>query len=283
MLVATKKNKNLSGLNKKYNQYKIKAPTEYEGVITHFYIAENNTQETVVEKLLPSYQTILVFVFGNHLIFSAEKKLEVIIEKCVVLGPIKKAISYSLLPRSAIFVVNFKDDAFYRFFGTAIIENSLPIHPDELLTENCFSILRNNLLKLKSYQEKIDFILAFCKPYLRPQDEIAKQLANFENFNLNPIKYVADSNNQTERNIQIKHKKYFGYSAKELSRYHRFLKAIQLINKKTSISKSVNWFEIIGECSYYDQSQFIHDFKYFINMTPSKYLSLQNSICNSTL
>ncbi|GJM34568.1 MAG: hypothetical protein DHS20C18_35690 [Saprospiraceae bacterium] len=272
----------MSKPNNKYNHYRIAVPTEYEKVITHFYFAENKSNEIITHQLIPSYQTILAFVFGRHLKLTNKEQIEVLFDKCIVFGPIKKSISYSLLPESSMLVANFKDDAFYRFFGTAIIEQSSPIHPDEFLSDNCFTVLWKHLSQLDNTQDRVDFILDFCKPYLRPQNKIAAQLTDFDHPTLNPIKVIADENNQTERNIQLNHKKYFGYSAKEINRYQRFLKAIQLIHEITSKNGNINWFDIIAECGYYDQSRLIHDFRYFLNLTPTKYLKLQESVCNPT-
>lgn len=223
-----------------------------------------------------------MFVFGNPLTLIDDEQTEMVLEKCTVFGPIKKSIHYSLSPDSSMLVVNFKDDAFYRFFGTALIEHSSPINPDELVLDNCFTILWNKLSQINKTQDKVDFILDFCIPYLRPQDHIAQQLSNFNSPTLNPIQVIADENSMTERNIQLNHKKYFGYSAKEFNRYKRFLQSIQLIHDKTSNNRSVNWFDIIVECGYYDQSQLIHDFKFYLNMTPSKYLKFQEFLCNPT-
>ncbi|HEY0298211.1 MAG TPA: AraC family transcriptional regulator [Arachidicoccus sp.] len=49
-----------------------------------------------------------------------------------------------------------------------------------------------------------------------------------------------------------------------------------------SNAKKIDWFDIISECGYYDQSQLIHDFKHYINLSPVKYLSFQQDICNPT-
>ena len=90
----------------------------------------------------------------------------------------------------------------------------------------------------------------------------------------------ASQHHQSERNIQTIHKKHLGYSAKELNHYQRFLRAIELIQDIASKSSKIDWFKIINECGYYDQSQLIHDFKNYINLSPTKYLKFQQDICN---
>ena len=137
----------------------------------------------------------------------------------------------------------------------------------------------SELNKIEDVNHQVNFILDFCKPYLRERNVIAKKLTNFSDENLNPIKYLASQQNQTERNIQLNHKKYLGYTSKEINRYQRFLKAIQLIQDIALTSTKIDWFEIINECGYYDQSQLIHDFKHYLNISPTKYLKFQQDIC----
>lgn len=264
----------------KYINFKIAVPTDYEEVFSHFYFAENTTGETITKTLLPSYQTILIFNFGTIAILKSSKKTEIEIEKCLVLGPIKQAFDYSLPPKSKILVANFKDDAFYRFFGNASLAQHLPLNPDDLLDENCFTALWSELNKINDTVHRINYILNFCKPYLKQRNEIVEQLINFKDEALNSIKYIASQQNQTERNIQLNHKKYLGYTAKEIHRYQRFLKAIELLQNKASTSTKIDWFEIINECGYYDQSQLIYDFKNYLKISPTKYLQFQQEICN---
>jgi AraC-like DNA-binding protein len=265
-----------------YNDYRVAVPPAFEDVVTHFYFAENKSHDTVTKTLLPSFQTILIFSFGSAVSFTTKQNTEVEIEKCLVVGPIKKAVDYSLLPNAEILVVNFKDDAFFRFFGDASIAEHVPIHPDELFNENCLTSLWFELKKISDTNLRVNHILEFCKPYLRDRNSITKQITDFEeNSSLNLIKAIAEKNELSERAVQIAHKKQLGYSAKELNRYQRFLKAVQLIQNIASDSSKMDWFEVIDECGYYDQSQLIHDFKYYINLSPTKYLKFQQDICSS--
>jgi len=268
------------GNDEKYNNFKISVPADFEEVFSHFYFAENKTSEVITKILLPSYQTILVFSLGTTISLRTKQNSEIILEKCLVLGPIKQAFSYSLPQNSEILVANFKDDAFFRSFGNATVAENLPLDPDSLLDENCFTSLWKELSKMQGINSRVNYILEFCRPYLKKQNNIIEQLTKFEQQTLNPIKSVASKQNQTERNIQINHKKHLGFSSKELNRYLRFLKAVKLVQQISLKSSKFDWFEIINECGYYDQSQLIHDFKHYINLSPSKYLKFQQDICN---
>lgn len=265
---------------KEYTNFRISVPVGFETVFSHFYFAENNTKQPVTQTLLPTYQTILLFCFGENAFMTTREKEVTEVNQCIVLGPVRQAFDYTLPSKTSILAANFKDDAFYRFFGKAVIEKYSAIHPDYLLNENCFTDLWHELSAIPATTEKVNHILDFCKPYLRDQEMTGKLLSSFKDENLNPVKTIAEQTRQSERSIQLKQKEQFGYSSKEINRYNRFLKAIQLIEKAIVQGHKVEWFEIISTCNYYDQSQLIHDFKHFLHLSPSQYLRFQQDICN---
>jgi AraC-like DNA-binding protein len=265
-----------------YNSYRVGIPAAFNEVFSHFYFGENRSSEAITQTLLPSFQTILIFCFGTPASLTTSHGDELVIDKCLVLGPIKQAFTYTLPAQSDVMVVTFKDDAFFRLFGTAVISQSEPVHPDRLLDENCFTILWSKLNELTDNHDRIDYILDFCRPYIRERNAVAAQIASFDNPGLSAVKELSEHNDLSERTLQITHKKHFGYSAKEIGRYQRFLKAIELIQANvTSNSFKIDWFEVVELCGYYDQSQLVHDFKYYLNLTPSKYLKFQQGICNA--
>jgi AraC-like DNA-binding protein len=262
------------------NNYQIAVPAAFQSVFSHFYFAANKTSFPITKTLLPSFQTILVFNFGTKSSLKSNDNTVLEVEKCIVLGPIKQAFEYTLEPNSEILVANFKEDAFYRFFGNALFD-SLPIHPDALIQEDCFTLLWEELKKLSDTQERVDYILDFCKPYLKERNTITTLLSDFQEANLSPIKTIASKINQTERNIQLHQKKFFGYTIKEVNRYQRFLKAVEQIQNNILNQSKTDWLTIVDQCGYYDQSQLIHDFKYYMNISPTKFLKFQNDICSS--
>lgn len=258
-----------------YKSYRIAVPKEFEQVFSHFYIAENQGYEIITKNLLPSFQTILVFNFGATIKLTSYQGKTLYIEQYMVLGPIKKSFEYSIFPASKVLVVNFKDDAFYRFFGVVGLGDTLPVNPHNWPVTNFFSYLWEQLSMAQTDQEQITLILNFCKPYLKTRPASIELLANFENKSQNPIKSVAYHTQQSERTIQQQHKKYFGFTAKEKVRYARFLKTIQYLQNNTCI----NWQDVIVEMGYYDQSQLIHDFQYYLHLSPKQYLLFQQDIC----
>ena len=265
---------------KKYHNFRIDAPEDFADVVTHFYVAQNGTTEAITKRLVPTFQTILVFNFGNltKLISAAGSAVEV--GKCVVLGPIKKGFDYCIPPNGALLVVNFKDDAFYRFFGEAMLHQEFPTHPDALLPEHCFDYLWHQLAKLDTARARVDQLLDFCRPYLRDRSDLAEQLANFQDETQNIVKAVAAEAELSERTIQKKHKQFFGFTAKEKNRYRRFLNTIKYLQQH---NPPVDWQDVVFELNYYDQSQLIHDFQFYLGITPKQYLRFQQDICVGNL
>ncbi|KIC64023.1 AraC family transcriptional regulator [Chryseobacterium taiwanense] len=264
---------------KGYISNRISVPSVFESVFSHFYHAENRSEESIEKTLLPSYQTIMIFSFGAPASFIANNKEEITVEKCIVLGSIKHAFNYILPPDTEILVCNFKDDAFFRFFGNIDLVESLAMHPDELLHQNCFTTLWSEL-KQTNKESRTQVILDFCEPYLRNRNKIAEQIAAFDYSTFSPIKEISKKNKLTERTLQVNHKKHFGYTSKEMYRYQRFLKAVQMIQEASCKNAKIDWFDVINTCGYYDQSQLIKDFQHYINLSPSKYLKFQESICD---
>lgn len=265
----------------KYKSLKIAVSADFKDVFSHFYYAENKSSELISKTLLPSFQSILIFNFGERVSLHLKKGNEFQMDKYFFFGPIKKAFDYSLPPNSEILVVNFKHDAFYRLFGKANTIDFLPENSDDILNGNHYEELWRELNRMNNLNHRINRILGFCNSYLNESNTIAEEFANLDNKNINLIKHLAVQQNLTERTIQLHHRRLLGYTFKELSRYKRFLKAINLIQSKTSTSTRMDWFEIINICGYYDQSQFIHDFNHYLNTSPTQYLKNKQAICSA--
>jgi len=251
--------------NGTYIDNKIKVGGEFEDVFSHFYFAMNTQDEAVSKTLFPSYRTILVFSFGTEIVINTNRNERLYFDKYIILGPIKDAFEYILPKDSEIFVVNFKDDGFYRFFQNAFDARSL-------------ESLWSGLNEIGDSVERARFFLDFCRPCLKRRDTIAKQISNFET-----IKAIANKNNKTERAIQINHKKIFGYTSKEFNRYQRFLKAIRYVEQRLADGLALEWLDVVFECGYYDQSHMICDFRRYLGLSPSQYLKNQQNICNPLL
>ena len=74
----------------------------------------------------------------------------------------------------------------------------------------------------------------------------------------------------SERTIQLRFKKYLGYSPKELLRFTRFKKVINRILQKEN--HNVDWYGLVDEFGYHDQSHLIKDFHHYLGTTPLKFV-----------
>jgi len=262
-----------------YNGYRIAVPAEFGELFSHFYFAENTSKSPIIQTLLPTFQSMMVFSFGAPLSLITKEKEEISMDKCLVLGPIKQAFTYVLPAGGEMLVVNFKDDAFFRFFGTASVMEYQ--HPDDLLNDNCFTMLWTKLSELHSIRDKVTHLLDFSRPYIQSRHPLTEQIVALGNSAISPVKEISDRQKLSERSVQMNLKKHLGYSSREIGRYIRFLKAVELVQQLAIDNKQVNWFEVIETCGFYDQSQLIHDFKHYLNLSPSKYLKFQQGVCNS--
>ncbi len=64
-----------------------------------------------------------------------------------------------------------------------------------------------------------------------------------------------------------------------MGRYQRFLKAVHFIQAVYVKDDTVDWFDVIDHSGYYDQSHLIHDFTYYLGISPTQFLKLQSVIC----
>ncbi|HAO26775.1 MAG TPA: AraC family transcriptional regulator, partial [Chryseobacterium indologenes] len=64
----------MQNVKQEYREHRIPATQEFENVFTHFYFAENGSKHPVTKILLPTYQTILLFCFGEQVSMSTHEK-----------------------------------------------------------------------------------------------------------------------------------------------------------------------------------------------------------------
>ncbi|RYY56052.1 MAG: helix-turn-helix domain-containing protein [Chitinophagaceae bacterium] len=272
----------MEDLDPGYRSFSKPVPPAYEAVFTHFYFAVNGTAADIRRTFVPSFQTILLFSFGVVPQVRSQDGTVIAVEKCLVLGPVRRAFDYTLPPGSEILVVNFRDDAFYRFFGQVPRAGQDPVDPDSLFGENCFTDLWSRLKACREDEERIALIVDFTSPYIRARELVPSMLLHHAGAVADPVKMVAGETGQSVRNIQLQQRKVFGYSNKEITRYQRFLKAVEMVSQLPVQNAKTDWFEVIEQCGYYDQSHLIADFQHYLSLSPSKFLAFQEQICQAT-
>ncbi|OMP75544.1 MULTISPECIES: AraC family transcriptional regulator [unclassified Chitinophaga] len=256
-----------------YISMRIAVPPTWEQVFSHFYYAANLSRVPVEKHLLPAFQSIMAFNFGPPVPLEYGNEQFLPIEKTLVLGPVKKSMKYTMPAGSRILVANFKDDAFYRFFGKPL--QHYLTDPDKLIQTHCFADLWQELNGIEDPALQVEKLLDFSGLYLCERDPAAANIIE-NGFNDNP-KQIAEKTAQSERTVQLNYKKYLGFSSKEVNRYQRFQKAIGMLEP----GKTPDWFEVMEECGYYDQSHLIKDFTHYVGMSPQVYWQLQDVMCRA--
>lgn len=82
------------------------------------------------------------------------------------------------------------------------------------------------------------------------------------------LRQIQKDLNLSERSLERLFQKYIGVSPKLYSRICRFQAALEILRKADFISLT----EIAHLKSYFDQSHFIRDFKYFAGTTPNNFM-----------
>ena len=78
---------------------------------------------------------------------------------------------------------------------------------------------------------------------------------------------VADTGYSSRRFIEL-FKQHVGVAPKLFCRVRRF----QGVLRRITSGRPVNWSDVALDCGYFDQAHFIHDFRAFSGINPSKYL-----------
>ncbi|WP_127128542.1 helix-turn-helix domain-containing protein [Pseudoflavitalea rhizosphaerae] len=259
---------------------------ELEGVLTeivrHIYgIRMKEDADPVVFHLSPSLEMVLVFNFGPALKFSFgdEEIAEQQVERIGIIGPMRKMLNYELQPGTDLLTLPFVNDGFYRFMKLSTNnvnlseENSVAEYADNLNT------LWEEMNGLLSAELRVELLKAYiAKAVQEGEDAVQPLLENASVFfdpALSPSRVIAEKAAITERAVQMRFKKYVGYSPKELLRYLRFKQVVAyLMNER---GKPVDWFDLIVQFGYHDQSHLIRDFKFYTGGTPTQFLGMNDS------
>ncbi|MBE9463369.1 helix-turn-helix domain-containing protein [Dyadobacter subterraneus] len=248
-------------------------------VVKHIYCIRTPVDfQTTSQHLSPNLEMMLVFNFGKALNFSfADDPFTGLqMDKVAVIGPLRKMLKYELLPETNLIVVVFNPQGFYRLMQLPmdeIGENDL-IDPDELLQIEGFHALWELLANLPLLEEKIKLLKEYGRNFFQDPDPASSPLLKgmdyFQNTSIQPVRAIAMDSDLSERTIQLRFKKYLGYSPKELLRFLRFKKVINSILNLEN--QEVDWYGLIEEFGYHDQSHLIKDFHHYLGTTPHKFV-----------
>lgn len=248
-------------------------------VVKHLYcIRTPENFDTLVQRLSPNLEMMLVFNFGKPVRISFGDGIfqEQRMEKMAVIGPLRKMLNYEVFPDTSLIAVVFNADGFYRLFQLPVdsLNGETVVDPDELLGISGFRQLWEELDKLTGLEQKVDLLKEYGRLFIQNTEDASVPLLNgigyFQRESVQPVRAIAMDSDLSERTIQLRFKKYLGYSPKELLRFIRFKKVInQILQNKNN---QVDWYCLIDEFGYHDQSHLIKDFHHYLGTTPQKFV-----------
>ncbi len=257
-----------------YCSQRVEVAPELQTVYSHFYFAHNQSNSVMSHTFIPTYRVLLIFSLGTPVSIRLNAQAEQVIERYLILGPVKQAFDYCLPPGARIIVVNFAGDGFHRLFGSAGAEQALAAGFDD----NCFSQLWQYLQHHTDIGVCTQHLLALGQSYLRRVSQHEADLSPYLQTE-HASKTVAAHYGKHPRTIQMQYKKRLGFSAREFSRHQRFIRAIEYVQTALESEEIINWADLIFACGYYDQSHLIRDFQHYLAISPSRYLDLQQQLC----
>jgi len=234
------------------------------GVLSHFYALTTPPDMPLqLHHLSPNLEMMVVFNFGAPVIFSFgdEAPGEHTIDHIGILGPLRRMMNYELKAGSDLLVLQFILDGFYR------LKNQ---HTREL--EALWHLLAAITDPEKRIAALTDYLLLNIVQSEAPTRQVLDHVDDIHNPLVNPVKVIAGKYGVSERAIQLRFQKYVGYSPKELVRFLRFKQV--LAHLQNHPDTKVNWFDLIVQFGYHDQSHLIKDFKHYTGVTPQQFVQL---------
>lgn len=246
--------------------------------IRHFYCIQTPSDSAAkIQHLAPGLEMMLIFNFGKpvRISFSDEMFGKEQVGRVAAIGPLRRMMNYEVLPGTDLIVTVFNPNGFYRLFQLPMdqFEDKL-IDPDKVLGISGFSLLWENLKNLPSLHERIQLLKDYASVFITESDHAATPLTEgihyFHNPLTQPVRAIAYDSDLSERTIQLRFKKYLGYSPKELLRFIRFKRVINHIQSQEN--EKIDWHSLLEQFGYHDQSHLIKDFRLYLGTSPQKFI-----------
>jgi len=259
------------------NHFEVTGPLHES--IRYFYCIRTSSEfKTTNQHLSPNLEMMLIFNFGSpvRISFADDAYGELRLNRVGVVGPLRKMLNYEVLPGSDLIVAVFNTNGFYRLFELPMDEigGETVMDPDDLAKTDGFSELWKILKNISSLNDRIDFLKDYARLFIHEVQEAAapliKGISYLHNPLIQPVRAMADDADVSERTIQLRFKKYLGYSPKEFIRFLRFKQVINAIQIQEATD--VDWFGLIEKFGYHDQSHLIKDFHHYLGTTPQKFV-----------
>jgi len=248
-------------------------------IVKHFYAIRSTPEDvSTIARLSPNYEMMLLFNFSApiRLSFASEVLGAIQLDKVAVLGPLRKMLNYEVLPGTDLLAVVFNLDGFYRLFQVPVdsLHGEQLHHPDDFTATPVYQELWEVLKRTPSSEERVAILKDYMNTATHAAEDGAQPLLEgvdyFNDPQLQPAKAIAADAELSERTVQLRFKKYVGYSPKEMLRFLRFKQVINSIEH--SADADVDWFDLIHDFGYHDQSHLIKDFQYYLGTTPETFI-----------
>ncbi|WP_341835993.1 helix-turn-helix domain-containing protein [Chitinophaga pollutisoli] len=244
---------------------------------------------TEVFHLSPNLEMLLIFSFGTPVRYTFENKGEPerMMDKIMILGPLRRMLTYERAGGTDILVLPFVLDGFYRLLGISPdgIDPGSPDDPRFAQTAGLLAAMHDRLAGYTDPMERAAAAESFVLRAVAPPEAASVPLLQgrdaLHDPNLNPVKVIAGQWDITERAVQQRFRKYGGYSPKELIRFLRFKEVVNWLLAHPD--EKPDWFFLIEKFGYHDQSHLIKDFKLYTGAPPREFLRMNDngSFCTS--
>ena len=146
--------------------------------------------------------------------------------------------------------------------------------PDDLLGQAGFAALGVRLRAMPGLPRLGQALAAFGRPCLRPaeapQAELLARLPVLaQQPHLDPTRAIAAASQLSEQAVQLRFRKYLGFSAKEVARFLGLRRVLAHLAPRPAAAAKPDWFALLDQHGYYDQSHLIHDFTHFLHQSPA--------------
>lgn len=243
--------------------------------IDYYWIEKNGVSSV---KILPDGTTSIIFNIGSPISVLDNHGEYADLSNNLIIGAHKK---YYLVKESAethLIGIKFKQGGAYHFLKLPMMDFS-----DKII--NLHDVLNGESERLREClveatgEEQISILL---NQYFLKKVDIKSKSSDIVDFVIDQVK-VSDSRTSIKElceiaNVSNKHlislfNQKVGLSPKYIHRLNKFIKVIEIMQKKNQIS----WPEIALDCQYYDQSHLINDFKGFSGLSPKNYYKNENT------
>jgi AraC-like DNA-binding protein len=235
------------------------------------------------EKILPDGGTDLLIdltdepkkIFNND-----DHSKHRVVKKGWISGIRKEFITIGASHQTMI-VVRFKPGRAFPFFKFPLNELTDQIVELNEIWNSRFLSLRDQLINISDPEKRVesveDFLLNISKNKLYICESVDYTINELEkNESLIKINTLAEKIGYSHKHLVHLFESKVGITPKYYSRIMKFQKAVISLEK----NENMNWFDLAYQCSYYDQSHFVNEFKKFSGLNPTSYLKEKGEVVN---